>query len=181
MTNPANVADGYTPNAPFTFEGKATPGKTINIENKNGVAIATITVKEDGTWSWTRVNMGTSTWNLNFIQDKGQATEAVAKVLGFKPNAAPAPVVTVTNPANVADGYTANAPFTFEGKGTPGKTINIENKNDVAIATITVKADGTWSWTRSNMGTSTWNLNFIQDKGQTGEAVAKVEGFKPRA
>ncbi|WP_314102288.1 hypothetical protein, partial [uncultured Frigoribacterium sp.] len=119
VTNPADPADGYTPGTAFTFTGKATPGKTITVQNVYGTVVAqNVPVAADGTWSWTRANMGTSNWMLEFVQDKGTANEHKATVYNFKPNATPAPVVTVTNPANPADGYTPGTAFTFTGKAT---------------------------------------------------------------
>jgi hypothetical protein len=117
VTNPANPADGYTPNTPFTFEGTATAGKAVTVENKWGTHLGNATMNGEN-WSWTRTNMGTTTWQLRFVQDKGQPAESVAEVMDFKPNAAPAPLVVVTNPANVADGYTPNTSFTFRGTAT---------------------------------------------------------------
>jgi hypothetical protein len=182
VTNPANPADGYAPGTAFTFTGTATAGKAITVQNKFGTVLAqNVPVQADGTWTWTRANMGTSNWQLEFIQDKGTANEHKATVYNFKPNATPAPVVTVTNPANPADGYPARTSFTFTGKATPGKTITVQNVFGTVVAqNVPVAADGTWSWTRANMGTSTWQLEFIQDKGAPTEEKATVYNFAPR-
>ncbi|WP_218141860.1 hypothetical protein, partial [Frigoribacterium sp. MCBA15_019] len=93
---------------------------------------------------------------------------------------APAPLVTVTNPADPKAGYVPNTGFTFEGTGTKGKTIQVENKFGTALGTTRVEDNNTWSWTRANMGTSTWTINFIQDKGTATEAKAQVAAFAPR-
>jgi hypothetical protein len=182
VTNPADPADGYAPGTAFTFTGTATAGKTITVQNKFGTVLAqNVPVQADGTWTWTRANMGTSNWQLEFVQDKGTANEHKATVYNFKPNATPAPVVTVTNPANPADGYPARTSFTFTGKATPGKTITVQNVFGTVVAqNVPVAADGTWSWTRANMGTSTWQLEFIQDKGAPTEEKATVYNFAPR-
>jgi hypothetical protein len=179
VTNPANPADGYTPNTSFTFEGTGTTGKTITVENKWGTRLATTPVT-DGTWSWTRTVMGTTIWQLRFVQDKGQPAESVAEVMNFTPNAAPAPLVVVTNPADVTDGYTPNTSFTFRGTATAGKTVTVENKWGTHLGDATMNGEN-WSWTRANMGTTTWQLHFVQDKGLATEFTAKVLGFKPNA
>ncbi|WP_396599429.1 hypothetical protein [Frigoribacterium sp. R86507] len=183
VTNPADPKTGYVPNTGFTFEGTGSKGKTIQVENKFGTPLGTTQVKNDNTWSWTRANMGTSTWTINFIQDKGETTQSTATVLNFKPSTdtpAPAPLVTVTNPADPKAGYVPNTGFTFEGTGTKGKTIQVENKFGTALGTTRVEDNNTWSWTRANMGTSTWTINFIQDKGTATEAKAQVAAFAPR-
>ncbi|TWX34030.1 hypothetical protein ES689_15290, partial [Frigoribacterium sp. ACAM 257] len=183
VTNPADPADGYTPGTAFTFTGTATAGKTITVQNVFGTVLGqNVPVAADGTWSWTRANMGTSNWMLEFVQDKGTANEHKATVYNFKPNAAPAPVVTVTNPANPADGYTPGTAFTFTGTATAGKTITVQNVFGTVLGqNVPVQADGTWSWTRANMGTSNWMLEFIQDKGTANEHKATVYNFKPNA
>ncbi|WP_177174832.1 hypothetical protein, partial [Frigoribacterium sp. MCBA15_019] len=150
VTNPAGPKAGYVPNTGFTFEGTGTKGKTIQVENKFGTPLGTTQVKDNNTWSWTRANMGTSTWTINFIQDKGETTQSTATVLNFKPSTdtpAPAPLVAVTNPADPKTGYVPNTGFTFEGTGTKGKTIQVENKFGTPLGTTQVKNDNTWSWT----------------------------------
>ncbi|TWX33646.1 hypothetical protein ES689_15440, partial [Frigoribacterium sp. ACAM 257] len=127
VTNPADPAKGYAPGTAFTFTGTGEPRKTITVQNKFGTVLGTDVVQADGTWKWTRTNMGTSIWQLEFVQDKGTADEKKATVYDFKPNAAPAPVVTVTNPVNPADGYPAQTSFTFTGTATAGKTITVQN------------------------------------------------------
>ena len=184
VTNPADATAGYVPNTSFTFEGTGTAGKTLQVENKFGTTLGTARVEDDRTWSWTRANMGTSTWTINFIQDKGETTQSTATVLNFKPSAetpAPAPLVTVTNPSDAKEGYVPNTSFTFEGTGTADKTIQVENKFGTTLGTTTVRPNSTWSWTRANMGTSIWTINFIQDKGTPSEAKAQVANFAPTA
>ncbi|AMM19194.1 hypothetical protein AX769_02415 [Frondihabitans sp. PAMC 28766] len=183
LTNPANAAVGYTPDAAFTFAGAGKPGASITIRNTAGTILAQdIKVSDKGEWEWTRANMRTSTYQLNFIQNEGQADEKTATLRDFKPNAAPAPVVTVTNPAKVTDGYTANAAFTFKGTGTTGKKITVRNTAGTILAQdITVNGQGQWEWTRANMRTSTYNLDFIQDEGTATEKKATIRGFAPNA
>jgi hypothetical protein len=85
LAAPADPAAGYTPRTSFTFTGTATPGATISIENTRGVKVATVTTDKTGTWSWTRANLGTSIWNLNFIQDIGTPEQTQAELRGFAP------------------------------------------------------------------------------------------------
>lgn len=185
VTNPKDVADGFAPNAPFTFEGTGHAGRTVTVINKYGTLLGTTTVGADGTWAWTRADMGTSTWYLGFAQDRGLDTQSVDTVTGFAPNQALAPEpgptldMVVTAPADPAAGYTPNSPFTFEGTGTAGTTLTIENAYGTPLASTTVDADGTWSWTRANMGTSTWKLVFVQDKGEASQASMRLPAFAP--
>jgi hypothetical protein len=184
VTNPdaATIAQGYTPNTSFTFEGTAEKGKTLQIENKYGTKLDETRVTDRGTWSWTRANMGTSTWTINFIQDKGTPAETKATVANFTPRTTATAPVAVTNPdaATIAQGYTPNTSFTFEGTAEKGKTLQVENKYGTKLDEARVTDRGTWSWTRANMGTSTWTINFIQDEGTPAETQATVLNFQPR-
>jgi hypothetical protein len=184
LTNPdaAQLAAGYAPNMAYTFRGTGKPNSTITVENIWGTGFGTTTVDPDGTWAWTRTNMGTYTWKLNFIQDKGTPAQETVQVSDFKPTSNVSPVqLTSPSPDEVAAGYTPNAPFTFEGTGTKGKTITIQNKWGTKFGTAVVDDNGTWSWTRPNMGTYTWQLDFVQEIGTDDEARASLRDFAPRA
>ena len=87
----------------------------------------------------------------------------------------------LTNPdaAQIAAGYEANGSYTFEGTGKAGSTITIQNLKGLVFGTVTVAENGTWSWTRTNMGSYVWMLDFIQDKGTDHQQVQRLEGFAP--
>lgn len=185
VANPANPAVGYQPNQPFTFRGTAdTLADTVTIRNASGVPVATVPVDhKTGSWSWSRSNMGTSIWKLTFISNEGQPDEEKATLADFKP-AATAPAVrpiAFTNPANPAAGYVADTAFTFRGTATPGAKITLQNDKGTVFATgITAAADGTWSWTRANLGTSIWKITAIADAGTSSERKATLGNFAPQ-
>ena len=91
--------------------------------------------------------------------------------------------ITVTNPTNPAAGYTPNTAFTFTG--TAPKTagnLTIRNSAGTLIATVPVNpTTGTWEWTRTNMGTSTWRLTFITGEGTASEEKVTLGAFAPNA
>jgi hypothetical protein len=112
-----------------------------------------------------------------------EGTSAVGpfRAVGIAPTTiAPATELAVTNPnaEQIAAGYTPNTSYTFEGTGNTGSTITIQNAKGIEFATVPVE-DGTWEWTRNNMGTYTWILDFIQDKGTPTEKTVRMSGFKP--
>jgi len=178
VTNPADVSAGYTPDAAFTFRGTAAPGTTLTVQNMWGTHIATRRVDRDGDWSWTRAHMGTSTWQLEFVQDKGGPQEATATVYDFRPRVEQ-PAVGITAPADISAGYTPDAPYTFRGTGAAGHTISVQNIWGTPVGRAIVDPDGTWQWTRVTMGTSVWYLEFVQDEGLASQSVATVYGFRP--
>lgn len=183
ITSPGNNTPWAGGDLTFRGDGQYTAPVEITEKGNDTVVASTVGVNNG---SWTAKVTGVDgdhkhTFTAT-MRSKGNLTTTDTIVVNAdKDEAETAAPVAVTNPTNVADGYTPDAPFTFEGTGTKGKTITVENKFGTHIATTTVGDNGQWSWTRANMGTSIWNLNFIQDKGQTSEAVAKVDGFKPRA
>ncbi|AMM19196.1 hypothetical protein AX769_02425 [Frondihabitans sp. PAMC 28766] len=179
LTNPAKASDGYVENQAFTFAGTGTPGKTITVKNTAGTVLADdIPVTSEGTWEWTRANMRTSVYNLDFIQDSGLPTEQKTTLRGFAGHPAPVSPVTLTNPAKASDGYVENQAFTFAGTGTPGKTITVKNTAGTVLADdIPVTSEGTWEWTRANMRTSVYSLDFIQDSGLPTEQKTTLRGF----
>lgn len=183
--SPADPAVGYQPNQPFTFTGEADSlADSITIRNFVGTLIATVPVDaKTGRWSWTRTNMGTSTWKLTFISDEGQPDEEKTTLADFKPATA-APVVTpivFTNPTDPAIGYVANTAFTFRGLAAPGAKITLQNAQGVLFAGgITAAADGTWSWTRADMATSVWKITAIADAGSASEQKATLGAFAPQ-
>jgi hypothetical protein len=184
LTNPdaAQLAAGYIPDSAYTFRGTGTPGRLITVENFKGLRLGATIVDDKGVWAWTRSNMGTYNWSMNFVQDKGTPGEQTVALTGFKPDPDAGPVqVTNPTPAQIAAGYTANAAYTFEGTGTPGKTITVQNLKGLVLGTTTVADNGTWSWTRTNMGTYVWSLDFVQDAGNAGETTAPVRDFAPKA
>jgi len=182
ITNPADVSVGYTPGGSFTFTGTAAPDTAITVENAVGMKLGATTTDAEGDWAFTRTNMGTYNWTIHFIADKGGADEQRGILTGFKPDPDAGPVqVTNPTPAQIAAGYTANAAYTFEGTGTPGKTITVQNLKGLVLGTTTVADNGTWSWTRTNMGTYVWSLDFVQDAGNAGETTAPVRDFAPKA
>lgn len=181
VTNPdaAQIAAGYAPGGLYTFEGTGIPGSTVTVQNAKGLLLGTTKVGYDRTWSWTRTDMGAYTWVIDFVQDKGQAGQKTVRVANFKPAATASTPVVVTKPADVSVGYLANRPFTFEGTARAGAAVTVQNAKGTLLGTTTADATGRWSWTRANMGTYTWTLDFIADKGQVTQQMARVAGFKP--
>ena len=181
VTNPdaTQIAAGYTPGGSYTFQGTGTPGSTVTVQNAKGLLLGTTKVGYDRTWSWTRSDMGAYTWIIDFVQDKGQAGQKTVRIEGFKPAATASTPVVVTKPADVSVGYLANRPFTFEGTARAGATVTVQNAKGTLLGTTTADGSGRWSWTRANMGTYAWTLDFIADKGQVTQQQARVAGFKP--
>jgi hypothetical protein len=180
---PADPHVGYVPGAAFTFTGSApAAARTVTIRNAQGTALAVVPVDATtATWSWTRPNMGTSTYRLTFVSDEGTPDEQRVLLGAFAPRAeAPAeqPVM-FTDPVDSAAGYVPNSAFTFRGKATPGASVTLQNAQGVVFASgIPVDKNGDWSWTRANMGTSIWKITAVATSPR-GTQQTSLTAFAP--
>jgi len=188
VTNPdvAQIAAGYAPNEAFTFSGTGTKGSPVEVRNAKGLLLGTTTVDAStGTWSWTRANMGTYVWTIDFVQDAGTTSSITKRVAGFGPGeVAPAPgtPVVLTNPADPAAGYVPNRAFTFEGTARAGAPVVMQNAKGLVLGSGTADATtGAWAITIPNMKQYVYTADFIADKGQPTEQATRLAGFAPIA
>ncbi|MBP1240548.1 hypothetical protein ABID92_002636 [Frigoribacterium sp. PvP120] len=183
IATPADVTTGYTPNSPFTFTGTAEPGSTLTVTNAKGLSLGTaVEVNDDGEWTWTRSNMGSYTWTMDFTTDAGTDRAQTTRLTGFAPREAQTAPVTIDTPADVATGYAPDTAFTFGGTAEPGAEITVTNAKGLSLgAAVEVNSDGDWTWTRSNMGSYTWTMIFTADAGTDRQQAATLAGFAPRA
>ena len=179
LTVPARVADGYTADAPYTFRGTGRPNAPLTVLNTKGLPLGSTTVLADGTWSWTRPNMGTYEWSLVFVQDAGTPRERETRLLGFVPAQGPQIAVTTPDAAQLARGYAPDAPYTFRGTGRPGALIGVTNLSGFRLGEARVGPEGTWSWTRADMGSYLWSMAFVQDEGTYRPSSTVMRGFAP--
>jgi hypothetical protein len=179
LTVPARVADGYTADAPYTFRGTGRPNAPLTVLNTKGLPLGSTTVLADGTWSWTRPNMGTYEWSLVFVQDAGTPRERETRLLGFVPAQGPQIAVTTPDATQLARGYVPHAPFTFRGTGRPGALVGVTNLSGFRLGEARVGPEGTWSWTRPDMGSYLWSMAFVQDEGTYRPSSTVMRGFAP--
>jgi hypothetical protein len=159
VTTPV-VHGGATNDPRPTFNGSgAEPGGTVRVYD-NGVLIGTVPVNADGTWSFTPEedlddgphsitftnvdaagNEGVSSAPFEFTSDTQAPTSAPVVNGGVQDD-----VVPVTTPV-FSGGATNDTTPTFTGSGAePGTKINVYDDGEL-IDTVTVGADGTWSYT----------------------------------
>ncbi|NII52535.1 hypothetical protein [Frigoribacterium endophyticum] len=183
ISTPADVTTGYTANEAFTFTGTAEPGSTLTVTNAKGLSLGTaVEVNSDGDWTWTRSNMGSYTWTMDFTTDAGTDRAQSTRLTGFAPRQAQTAPVTIDTPADVATGYTPDTAFTFGGTAEPGAEITVTNAKGLSLGTaVETNSDGDWTWTRSNMGSYTWTMIFTADAGTDRQQAATLAGFAPRA
>ncbi len=181
FTNPTDPSLGYEANTSFTFRGTATPGALVTLTNAQGTAIAQgLAVDKDGNWSWTRANMGTSTWRITAVATTSTGTQR-ATLAAFAPAAPQADrPLAFTNPVDPAAGYVANTAFTFRGTAPQGTSVSLRNFTGLVVANdLAVDKDGNWSWTRANMGTSIWKLTAVARFADGSEKTTTLAAFAP--
>jgi hypothetical protein len=183
IATPADVSTGYAPDTSFTFTGTARAGAEISVTNAKGLSLgAPVTADADGDWSWTRTNMGSYAWTMIFTADAGTDLQQRATLTEFAPRASSVAPVVVTNPADVSTGYARDTSFTFEGTAEPLSELTVTNAKGLSLGDpVEVAKDGTWSWTRTNMGSYSWTMVFTTDAGTDRQQQARLTGFEPRS
>jgi hypothetical protein len=187
VTSPA---EGDTiPQGTITLTGEGIPGSAVTITDDTARAgeVCDADVRADGTWTCTTdapVTTGEHTITVTetpFWASAGTPVSTRSFVVTDDETPAPATPVTVTNPADTTTGYTPGTAFTFEGTARPGATMTITNAKGLVFSDDTpVDANGNWDWTRTNMGTYNWTLNFTADAGTPDARTATVKNFAPR-
>ncbi|WP_445115327.1 BapA/Bap/LapF family large adhesin [Acinetobacter sp. WZC-1] len=121
--------------------GKGEPGATVTISDQNGNPIATATVAADGSFTAPLTTPLTNGEHISAVQkDAANNTSAEAT--------ATAPVLTnpdTTPPPALTDVAVSGDGTQVTGKGEPGATVTISDKNGNPIATATVAADGSFT------------------------------------
>jgi hypothetical protein len=180
LTSPARVADGYTADAPFRFAGLGRPGALVVVSNSKGLELGRARVDlADGTWSWTRHDMGSAEWSLVFVQDAGTPQQREVRLLGFVPNPGVDLVLLSPDAAEQQRGYQRGAAWTFRGTGRPGAVVAATNLAGFRLGQTEVRRDGTWEWTRDDMGSYVWSIRFVQDEGSYRPRTVTLNRFAP--
>lgn len=141
ITAPATGATVDSGN--LTLTGSGTPGSQVEILDGDSL-IGTATVGADGAWSF--ATTATAGAHSYAVRPAGEATAASARVaisVPAAPAAAGAQPPAITAPADGAqlDG----GPIMLAGTGAPGSQVEILD-SDKVVGTVTVGADGTWSF-----------------------------------
>lgn len=180
LTSPARVADGYTADAPFRFAGLGRPGALVVVSNSKGLELGRTRVDlVDGTWSWTRHDMGSAEWSLVFVQDAGTPQQREVRLLGFVPNPGVDLVLLSPDAAEQERGYQRGAAWTFRGTGRPGAVVAVTNLAGFRLGQTEVSRDGRWEWTRDDMGSYVWSMRFVQDEGSYRPRTVTLNRFAP--
>ncbi|HZG79758.1 MAG TPA: S-layer homology domain-containing protein, partial [Brevibacillus sp.] len=153
------------------FSGTATPGATITVKVAEGITLIT-TADENGNWSVTpTTDIPDGDYNVVVTAEKdGKVSEPITKAI--KVDAATL-TVAIEQPTG---SKVSNAKPTFKGTATPGSEVTVEIKdkagNVVDTPTVTVDADGNWTFTPTN------NLT---DGQYTVEVTATKDGKSTKA
>jgi hypothetical protein len=167
---------------PVRMTGRGEPGAQVVVrEQGRSTILGTKQVLQSGRWTLETTNVDDRRHVLEVTQT-GKGNNTTVATVTLNPEAGVVTPVAVTNPdaATIAQGYVPNTSFTFTGTAEKGKLLQIENRYGTRLDATRVTDRGTWSWTRANMGTSTWTINFIQDEGTPAETQATVLNFQPR-
>lgn len=176
-----SVTDNVTPGTGDLTSGQSTndtrpiiagtgePGSTISVYDGN-VLLGTATVTEGGSWSYRPdgLSQGTHSLRVTATDSAGNTGPASANFTLTVDTVSPgAPTIGSVQDdvgpvtGSLSSGQTTNdARPGFTGTGEPGTTINIAD-NGVPLASVTVEANGTWTFTpASDLGQGNHTLTF---------------------
>ncbi|MDE5207353.1 Ig-like domain-containing protein [Citrobacter amalonaticus] len=176
-----SVTDNVTPGTGALTSGQSTndtrpiitgtgePGSTINVYDGN-VLLGTANVTEGGSWSYRPdgLSQGDHSLRVTATDSAGNTGPASANFTLTVDTVSPgAPIISNVQDdvgpvtGSLSNGQTTNdARPAFTGTGEPGTTISIAD-NGVFLASVTVEANGTWTFTphqRSGPGESSADL-----------------------
>lgn len=85
LTSPKQ-GDGYTPGAPVTFTGSATPGASVEIKSKySGATLTSTKAGLNGEWNVKRTFGPSAIYNLDIVATDADGTTSSAELLNFGP------------------------------------------------------------------------------------------------
>ena len=167
-TQGAITAGAATDDNTPVLSGTAEAGATISVYD-NGTLLGTATVNADGTWSFTSPALADGQHSLTAtVTDAAGNVSAPSAPLTFTVDTlAPAAVsgLVVTDDAGDSTGpltsgaTTDDATPVLSGQGEPGSLLTIYD-NGIAIGSLTVGADGNWSFTTPTLSNGAHSLTL---------------------
>lgn len=150
------------------IEGKGKPGAILELLDGDKV-VGTTTVDANGDWrfSFTPTTAGKRTLS---VREQGATTAATIDVT--VEGAPPAAAIPEIKPLSAGNTLLLGAPIVIEGKGTPGKTVELLD-GDTVVGAATVNANGDWlfSYTPTAVGARTLS---VREQGATAAATVDV-------
>lgn len=150
------LPSGPTTAGSITLSGAGTPGAQVDVL-VDGKSVGTAKVGADGKWSLPiDLLAGAHEITVNALDSGGNVVAAAGPA---RLEVAPARAPAITFPADGAQ--LAAGPFTMAGAGAPGSRIEILD-SDKVIGTVTVGADGTWSFpVTPSVGTASYGIRPV--------------------
>ncbi|MEM7330953.1 MAG: Ig-like domain-containing protein [Chloroflexota bacterium] len=159
-----SAGDGGLATGSMMLSGEGEPGSTVEII-VDGNVIGTTTVGDDGTWSFSgdvSLNPGDYDVTANQILPNGETNTSVSQAFTI-------PALGTLALGNINLGEFGG--LSLDGTGIPGTDIDIIIDGEV-VDTVTVGADGLWSWSPNfNLPAGDYDIQVSQ-AGDAGSATA---------
>ena len=159
------AANGATSDATPTLQGTAEAGSTVTISD-NGTVLGTVIVGSDGRWSFSTSTLGEGSHTLSITAADAAGNVSPATTLTFTvdtlaPNAASN--LQLTDNVGDSQGPLASGSSTddntpvLSGQAEAGTTVSVYD-GDTLLGTVTVGADGLWSFTTPALSNGSHSL-----------------------
>ncbi|MCS6881063.1 MAG: DUF4332 domain-containing protein [Oscillochloridaceae bacterium] len=150
------------------IEGKGKPGAVLELLDGDTV-VGTTTVDANGNWrfSYTPTTPGARTLS---VREQGATTGATIDVT--VEGAPPAAAIPEIKPLSAGNTLLLGAPAVIEGKGTPGKIVELLD-GDTVVGTTTVDANGNWLFAYTPTAAGARTLS-VREQGATTAATIDV-------
>ncbi|MCA0982865.1 tandem-95 repeat protein [Halobacillus yeomjeoni] len=151
-------------------EGADADGDPLTYTKETDPSNGTVTVKEDGTWSYTPNTdyVGTDVFKVQVSDGKSTVTSTVTIDVKEPPNKAP-------TTEDYSDTTLKNETISgkVEGADVDGDPLTYSKETDPSNGTVTVKEDGTWSYTPNTdyVGTDVFKVQVSDGKADVTSTV----------
>jgi VCBS repeat-containing protein len=182
-----NLAPGQTTNDDTpTLQGTAEEGATVKIYD-NTTLLGSTVAGVGGAWSFTpptALGQGSHNLTVTATDVHGNTSDAASFNVVVDTIAPQAPTITLVSD-NVGtltgpvpnSGVTNDPTPTVQGTGEPGSTVNLILDGTTTLASLTVGADGTWSYTLTEPLDDSSHTFTVTAQDDAGNVTAPSDGY----
>ncbi len=176
-----NVTTEYNTPATGTVAGTDVDGDTLSYTKGSNPTNGTVTVNTDGTWTYTPKAgfTGSDSFTVTVIDGRGGTAVSTVNVTVNAQVIPPVEQPVNTPPTvgnyNVTTGYNTPATGTVAGTDANGDALSYTKASNPTNGTVTVNADGTWTYTPNTDYSGSDSFTVTVSDGRGGTAVSTIK------